>query len=109
MAGLVVDGVSEYRLANFGFRSDHGKAEDARPCRHTKLGGAGDVARRFYCSASWIAWDREFGTGGGNGSGQLDGSQMTMNIAARADALHNLLAKIAPFVEVKRARLRGLL
>ena len=44
---------------------------------------------------------REFGPGLGRGPVQFEVAQMTMDVAARADALHDLLAEVAALVEVQ--------
>src|ERR1035437_2478627 len=67
-----------------------------------KFGGTCYVARR-------LAVESELGAGGGKRPGEFKLPQVAVNTAARADALHDLLAQVATLVEVQRPHLRGLL
>jgi len=57
----------------------------------------------------WLAVGFECDAGGGQGSGESEAGEGAMHIAARVDALDDLLAEVAAFGEVEGARLAGLL
>ena len=91
----------------FGFSTNYSQCKGAAPLFERQFGGAGYVAGLR--SIGKLQLGPESGKRLGHRPFKLKVAEVAVHAAARANALHNLLAKVAALVEVERPQLRGFL
>ena len=100
--GCGASGVVQRKLAVERFAADVAEGELDWPGGQRDGGDAGQFAHR-------LAFRSERGAGLGQSAAEFEAGKSSVDVAARVDALDDLLAQVAAFGEVQRAGLCGLL